>query len=62
MQIAAGVQRHGCHVGGELQGCFVSKHILLNMPGRQLMPLAQVLAGLDQCRVIFQARQLLPGT
>ena len=61
MQIAAGMQRHRGHPGGELQGRFGREHILLNMAHGQVMALAELLAGLDQSRVIFQARQLLPG-
>jgi hypothetical protein len=37
------------------------EHVLLHMPGGQVMALAQLLPGLDQGRVVFQARQLLLG-
>ena len=59
MQIAAGVQRHGGHVGRELQGRVGGEHVLLHMPGIEPMPLAERQTGLDQRRVVFEARQLL---
>lgn len=42
-------------------GSFGGEHILFNMQGVQVMALAECLTAGDQCRVVFQAGELLAG-
>ena len=58
MQVTAGVQGNGRVLGAERD---VGHHILQAMGHGQAVVFAQGLAGGDQCGVIFQAGQVLPG-
>ncbi len=59
MQVAAGVQGYRCVCGVQVSGGLGSHDVLLDMAGGQVVMLAQLGATGDQCRVVFQAGQLL---